>query len=37
MDSRKKIVLTGGNTGIGLENATALYGDGHDIIFGSRN
>ena len=37
MDSTKNIVLTGGNTGIGLETAKALHGDGHNIIFGSRN
>jgi NAD(P)-dependent dehydrogenase (short-subunit alcohol dehydrogenase family) len=37
MDSRKNIVLTGGNTGIGLETARGLFGDGHNIIFGSRN
>jgi NAD(P)-dependent dehydrogenase (short-subunit alcohol dehydrogenase family) len=37
MDSRKNIVLTGGNTGIGLETAKALFRDGHNIIFGNRN
>jgi NAD(P)-dependent dehydrogenase (short-subunit alcohol dehydrogenase family) len=34
---KKKIVITGGNSGIGFETAKALYGDGHDIIIGSRN
>jgi NAD(P)-dependent dehydrogenase (short-subunit alcohol dehydrogenase family) len=37
MDSRKNIVITGGNTGIGLETSKCLYADGHNIIFGSRN
>jgi NAD(P)-dependent dehydrogenase (short-subunit alcohol dehydrogenase family) len=34
---RKNIVLTGGNNGIGYETVKALYSDGHNIIFGSRN
>jgi NAD(P)-dependent dehydrogenase (short-subunit alcohol dehydrogenase family) len=33
----KLIVITGGNSGIGLETARGLYGDGHSIIIGSRN
>ena len=33
----KNIVITGANSGIGLEVARALYGDGHHILFGSRN
>ena len=33
----KNIVITGGNSGIGLETARGLYGDGHTIIIGSRN
>jgi len=33
----KNIVITGGNSGIGLETARGLYGDGHSIIIGSRN
>jgi NAD(P)-dependent dehydrogenase (short-subunit alcohol dehydrogenase family) len=37
MDLRKNIVVTGGNAGIGLETARALYGDGHNVIFGSRS
>lgn len=31
------IVITGGNSGIGLETARGLYADGHYIIIGSRN
>lgn len=30
-------MITGGNSGIGLETARALYGDGHNVIIGSRN
>ena len=37
MFQQKNIVITGGNSGIGLETARELYGDGHYIIFGSRN
>lgn len=37
MNSAKNIVITGGNSGIGLETARALFGDGHNIIIGSRN
>jgi NAD(P)-dependent dehydrogenase (short-subunit alcohol dehydrogenase family) len=33
----KNIVITGGNSGIGLETARALYADGHSVIIGSRN
>lgn len=33
----KNIVLTGGNSGIGLETARGLFADGHHVIFGSRN
>lgn len=33
----KNIVITGGNSGIGLETARALYGDSHNVIIGSRN
>lgn len=31
------IVITGGNLGMGYETAKALYNDGHNVIFGSRN
>jgi len=34
--STKNIVITGGNSGIGLETARELYADGHRIIIGSR-
>jgi NAD(P)-dependent dehydrogenase (short-subunit alcohol dehydrogenase family) len=34
---QKKIVITGGNSGIGLETAKGLYGDGHNVVFGSRD
>jgi len=37
MSNKQNIVITGGNSGIGLETAKELYGDGHHIIFGSRN
>lgn len=39
MSSRtvKNIVITGANSGVGLETAKGLYRDGHNIIFGSRN
>lgn len=37
MDNTKNIVVTGGNTGIGLATIKGLYHDGHKIIFGSRN
>lgn len=30
-------MITGGNSGIGLETAKALYKMGHNIIFGSRD
>lgn len=33
----KNIAITGGNSGIGLETARGLYGDGHIVIIGSRN
>ena len=33
----QKIVVTGGNYGIGFETAKKLYEDGHHIIIGSRN
>lgn len=33
----KNIVVTGGNSGIGLETVRALYEEGHHVIFGSRN
>lgn len=33
----KNIVITGGNSGIGLETVKALYEQGHHIIFGARN
>ncbi len=33
----KNIVITGGNSGVGLETARGLYADGHNIIIGSRN
>ena len=34
---QKYIVITGGNSGIGLETARGLYADGHNIVIGSRN
>jgi NAD(P)-dependent dehydrogenase (short-subunit alcohol dehydrogenase family) len=34
---KKNIVITGGNSGIGLETARGLYKDGHNVIIGSRN
>jgi hypothetical protein len=34
---KKNIVITGGNSGIGLETARGLYRDGHNVIIGSRN
>ena len=34
---RKNILITGGNSGIGLETARGLYGDGHYLIIASRN
>jgi retinol dehydrogenase-12/retinol dehydrogenase-13 len=34
---QKLVVITGANTGIGLETARGLYADGHNIIFGSRS
>ena len=37
MKKSKNIVVTGGNAGIGLETVRALYEDGHNLIFGSRN
>ena len=33
----KNIVVTGGNKGIGYEAVKALYEQGHNVIFGSRN
>jgi NAD(P)-dependent dehydrogenase (short-subunit alcohol dehydrogenase family) len=33
----KNIVITGGNSGIGLETARGLYADDYNIIIGSRN
>lgn len=33
----KNIVVTGGNNGIGYETVKAMYSDGHNVIFGSRN
>jgi retinol dehydrogenase 12 len=33
----KNVVITGGNSGIGLETARGLYADGHHLIIGSRN
>jgi NAD(P)-dependent dehydrogenase (short-subunit alcohol dehydrogenase family) len=33
----KNIVVTGGNSGIGLQTVTALYEEGHNVIFGARN
>ena len=35
--AKKNIVITGANSGIGLEAARGLFGDGHHIFFGSRN
>ncbi len=37
VSSEIRVVLTGGNSGIGLEAAKSLYGKGYNIIFGSRN
>jgi NAD(P)-dependent dehydrogenase (short-subunit alcohol dehydrogenase family) len=37
MMSPKNIVVTGGNSGVGYEAVKALYEEGHNIIFGSRN
>ena len=33
----KNVVITGGNSGVGLETARGLFGDGYNIIIGSRN
>lgn len=33
----KNIVVTGGNSGVGYEAVKALYEEGHNVIFGSRN
>ena len=33
----KNVVITGGNSGVGLETARGLFGDGHNIIIGRRN
>jgi NAD(P)-dependent dehydrogenase (short-subunit alcohol dehydrogenase family) len=33
----RNIVITGANSGIGLETARGLYTDGHSLIVGSRN
>lgn len=37
MKESKNIVVTGGNNGIGFETVKAMYMDGHNVIFGSRN
>ena len=37
MPAQKNVVITGANSGIGLEAARGLFGDGHHVIFGSRN
>lgn len=37
MDLRKNIFITGVNGEIGLETARTLFGDGDNIILGSRN
>lgn len=37
MQSPKNIVITGANSGVGLEALRALYREGHNIIFGARN
>ena len=37
MQSKKNIVITGANSGIGFQTAKGLYADGHNIVFGSRN
>lgn len=34
---KKNIVITGGNSGVGLQTAIGLVADGHNVIFGSRN
>lgn len=35
--NKLNIVVTGGNTGIGLAVCKKLYLQGHNIIFGARN
>ena len=37
MKEAKNIVVTGGNSGVGYGTVKALYKDGHNVIFGSRN
>jgi NAD(P)-dependent dehydrogenase (short-subunit alcohol dehydrogenase family) len=37
MLTRKNIVITGANSGIGFETVRGLYADGHNLIFGSRS
>jgi NAD(P)-dependent dehydrogenase (short-subunit alcohol dehydrogenase family) len=37
MHARKNVVITGANSGIGFETVKGLYGDGHNLIFGSRS
>ena len=37
MQSPRNIVVTGGNSGIGLYVVKGLYEDGNNVIFGSRN
>ena len=37
MKKSKNIVVTGGNSGVGLETIRGLYEEGHNLIFGSRN
>jgi NAD(P)-dependent dehydrogenase (short-subunit alcohol dehydrogenase family) len=33
----RNVVITGGNSGVGLETARGLYADGNNVIIGSRN
>ncbi len=37
MERETRVVLTGGNSGVGYESAKTLYGRGYHVIFGSRN
>ena len=37
MQESLNIVVTGGNRGIGFEIIKAMYEDGHNVVFGSRD